>query len=96
MVPPIIPKDVLDDLCSRFLVNVPASERDDNVRLCFQIEQAHWFYMDYYVADHTLPDCVPIGQKDFIRLLLLELEHYANDNLYIVCAFCSVVSHVMS
>ena len=51
---PGIPKDVLDDLCSRFLVNLPSNERDDNIRICFQIEQAHWFYIDYYVVDVKL------------------------------------------
>ena len=30
--------EVLDDLCSRFLLNVPEEEREDVIRLCFQGE----------------------------------------------------------
>lgn len=37
-----IPDDVLDDLSSRFIVNMPFEERTDAVRVCFQLEQAHW------------------------------------------------------
>lgn len=44
----VIPIEVLDDLCSRFIINVPEVERKDVVRICFQIEQAHWFYIDFY------------------------------------------------
>nr|CAG4650221.1 EOG090X07NG [Sida crystallina] len=46
-----IPPDILDDLCSRFIVNVPVEERKDVVRLCFQIELAHWFYIDFYCME---------------------------------------------
>ena len=52
-----IPEEILDDLCSRFLLNIPATERDDMVRLMFQIELAHWFYIDFHrVEDPTLPE----------------------------------------
>ncbi|KAF6203976.1 hypothetical protein GE061_002314 [Apolygus lucorum] len=44
----IIPIDVLDDLCSRFIINVPEEERKNVIRICFQIELAHWFYIDFY------------------------------------------------
>ncbi|BES97306.1 unnamed protein product [Nesidiocoris tenuis] len=44
----VIPIDVLDDLCSRFIINVPEEERKNVIRICFQIEQAHWFYIDFY------------------------------------------------
>ena len=37
--------------CSRFIVNVPEEERKDLVRLCFQIELAHWFYIDFYCSE---------------------------------------------
>ncbi|XP_014300908.1 m7GpppN-mRNA hydrolase [Microplitis demolitor] len=46
-----IPLDILDDLSSRFIINVPEDERKDLVRICFQIELAHWFYLDFYCAD---------------------------------------------
>jgi hypothetical protein len=54
-------EDVLDDLSwyknsmltplnlinSRFIVNVPSEELASVPRICFQIEQAHWFYEDF-------------------------------------------------
>ncbi|GAA98458.1 uncharacterized protein L969DRAFT_17040 [Mixia osmundae IAM 14324] len=39
--------DVLDDLSSRFIVNLPAEELLSVERICFQVEQAHWFYEDF-------------------------------------------------
>lgn len=43
--------EVMDELQSRFLVNLPASELASSERLFFQIEQCYWFYEDFY-ADH--------------------------------------------
>lgn len=43
-----IPSGVLSDLCSRFIINVPEEERTDLIRIFFQIEIAHWFYLDFY------------------------------------------------
>ncbi|KAI8847951.1 Dcp2, box A domain-containing protein [Chytridium lagenaria] len=40
-------EDVLDDLQSRFIINVPEEELSSIERICFQIEQAHWFYEDF-------------------------------------------------
>nr|CAG4651895.1 EOG090X07NG [Triops cancriformis] len=59
-----IPSDILDDLGSRFIINVPEEERKDLVRVCFQIELAHWFYLDYYCSEErsTLKSC---GFKEF-------------------------------
>jgi len=37
---------VLEDICTRFLLNCPAEEYDSFERLFFQIEEAHWFYSD--------------------------------------------------
>ncbi|CAF1168766.1 unnamed protein product [Rotaria sordida] len=46
-----IPAKVLDDLCSRFIINIPAEQRDDLVRVLFAVELAHWFYIDFYCED---------------------------------------------
>lgn len=43
-----IPESILSDLCSRFIINVPEEERTDLIRIFFQIEIAHWFYLDFY------------------------------------------------
>nr|CAD7262894.1 unnamed protein product [Timema shepardi] len=59
-----IPLDILDDLSSRFIINVPEEERKDLIRICFQIELAHWFYLDFYCTEENkhLKTC---GMKDF-------------------------------
>ncbi|XP_059479699.1 m7GpppN-mRNA hydrolase [Neocloeon triangulifer] len=49
----LISPDILDDLASRFIINVPEEERKDIVRICFQIELAHWFYLDFYCNKHS-------------------------------------------
>lgn len=47
---------VLDDLCMRFLVNLPDVEYESFERLFFAIESAHWFYDDFFRAkDPSLP-----------------------------------------
>ena len=44
------------DLCSRFIVNLPKEELDSFERIFFQIEQAHWFYLDFCrEEDPSLP-----------------------------------------
>uniref|UniRef100_A0A1Q3FFG8 m7GpppN-mRNA hydrolase n=1 Tax=Culex tarsalis TaxID=7177 RepID=A0A1Q3FFG8_CULTA len=45
-----ISADILDDLGSRFIINVPVEERNNLIRICFQIELAHWFYLDFYCS----------------------------------------------
>eukprot|EP00047_Mylnosiga_fluctuans_P021947 m.111283 g.111283 ORF g.111283 m.111283 type:complete len:73 (-) comp9085_c0_seq3:117-335(-) len=41
-------EDVLHELSSRFLLNVSDEEFRDTIRIGFQMEQAHWWYIDYY------------------------------------------------
>ncbi|XP_054158244.1 m7GpppN-mRNA hydrolase-like [Oppia nitens] len=49
-----IPIEILDDLAARFIINIPQRERDDLIRLCFLIEQAHWHYLDFICPQHQL------------------------------------------
>lgn len=66
-----IPEDVVDDLCSRFIINIPQEERSDLVRVCFHIELAHWFYIDYYCAEQKqLPKC---QFREFSRIVFLNV-----------------------
>lgn len=44
----LITQEALDDLSSKFMINVPPEERGNLIRMCFQMEQAHWFYLDFY------------------------------------------------
>ncbi|XP_045500937.1 m7GpppN-mRNA hydrolase-like [Colias croceus] len=59
-----IPIDILDDLCSRFIINLPPEDRGNLVRICFQIELAHWFYLDYYCTDDSTR-LNPCGIREF-------------------------------
>ena len=47
--------DVLDDLSVRFIVNCPAEDAESFERVFFQIELAHWNYVDFYVPAYGLP-----------------------------------------
>uniref|UniRef100_A0A1I7XZJ4 mRNA-decapping enzyme 2 n=1 Tax=Steinernema glaseri TaxID=37863 RepID=A0A1I7XZJ4_9BILA len=43
-----IPEDALDDVSFRFINSLPDEEIDEPIRFCFQLEQAHWYYVDFY------------------------------------------------
>ena len=48
---------------SRFIINIPEEERQDLIRVFFQIELAHWFYLDFYCQEN--PELKARGIKDF-------------------------------
>lgn len=50
-------------MASRFIINVPVEERSNLIRICFQVELAHWFYLDFFCASED--DLVPCGIKLF-------------------------------
>lgn len=60
-----IPSDILDDLASRFIINVPDMELSNLIRICFQIELAHWFYLDFFCASDEEKKLHPCGIKQF-------------------------------
>lgn len=62
-----IPQEVLDSLCSRFILNIPTEESSDLVRAFFQIELAHWFYIDFYRVEQ--PSLPALGIRDFARII---------------------------
>lgn len=74
-----IPDDILNDLCSRFIINVPRSEQADTNRLMFQLEQAHWFYVDYYCSQPDTPTPLPVvtGVSDGRKLQQCGLRHFS-------------------
>ncbi|KAI5188623.1 mRNA-decapping enzyme subunit 2 [Nematocida sp. AWRm77] len=47
--------DTLNDLSGRFLLNLLPMEMNNPERLMFHVEEAHWFYEDYYKRKHNLP-----------------------------------------
>ncbi|KAI9777836.1 MAG: mRNA-decapping enzyme subunit 2 [Geoglossum umbratile] len=49
-------EDWLDDLCVRFIINLPQEELESVERICFQVEEAQWFYEDFIrPLDPNLP-----------------------------------------
>ncbi|GAB1320798.1 mRNA-decapping enzyme subunit 2 [Madurella fahalii] len=49
-------EDWLDDLCVRFIINLPKEDLSTVSRICFQVEEAQWFYEDFIrPLDPTLP-----------------------------------------
>lgn len=71
---------------SRFLINIPEEERKDVVRLCFQIETAHWFYVDFYRQEQ--PDLPTCGLKDFTRINILLLTVVVTINVIFELDIC--------
>uniref|UniRef100_A0A452E8X1 m7GpppN-mRNA hydrolase n=1 Tax=Capra hircus TaxID=9925 RepID=A0A452E8X1_CAPHI len=54
---------------TRFILHIPSEERDNAIRVCFQIELAHWFYLDFYMQNTPgLPQC---GIRDFAKADIL-------------------------
>ena len=47
-----VPVRILDELAVRFLINLPELEKTDLVRVCFQMELAHWFYIDFLLPQY--------------------------------------------
>ncbi|KAI1340483.1 hypothetical protein F5Y15DRAFT_378773 [Xylariaceae sp. FL0016] len=49
-------EDWLDDLCVRFIINLPREDLSSIERICFQIEEAQWYYEDFIrPLDPALP-----------------------------------------
>lgn len=60
-------EDALDDVSMRFIVNLPAEELSSVDRLFFQLQQGHWYYLDFYQSvDESLPY---LSFRDFTRLM---------------------------
>lgn len=50
-------EEIFEDLCSRFILNLPEDEKKTFRRLGFQLELAFWFYVDNYVSvEKGVPD----------------------------------------
>ncbi|TGZ68911.1 hypothetical protein CRM22_004019 [Opisthorchis felineus] len=78
---PLLPRHILVQLYTRFLLNLPNELKEECnrnfVRLFFELERAHWFYLDHFIEDPAVggvdmfglaeqlfkefPDIVPVG-----------------------------------
>ncbi|KAM7267674.1 hypothetical protein ACFE04_009840 [Oxalis oulophora] len=61
------PQELLDDLCSRFVLNVPEEDQQSFERILFLVEYAHWFYEDNSVENN--PSLKSFTLKEFTTLL---------------------------
>ncbi|KAG8390620.1 hypothetical protein BUALT_Bualt01G0102400 [Buddleja alternifolia] len=60
-------QELLDDLCSRFVLNVPKEDQQSFERILFLVEYAHWFYEDNTVEKN--PSLKSLTLKEFTSLL---------------------------
>ncbi|GAA5982507.1 hypothetical protein JCM10908_006677 [Rhodotorula pacifica] len=63
---------VLDDLAARFIVNLPPDELESMDRVCFQIEQAHWYYEDFIRPNASNPSALPSYNLKAFSLLMFK------------------------
>ncbi|KAJ7225523.1 Dcp2, box A domain-containing protein [Mycena pura] len=74
-------EEVLEDLSSRFILNLPEEELASLERICFQVEQAHWFYEDFIREQNPKFPSLPL--KKFSAMLFHAcplLHQWSNDH----------------
>ncbi|KAI0724579.1 DCP2-domain-containing protein [Cerioporus squamosus] len=74
--------EVLEDLSSRFILNLPEEELTSVERVCFQVEQAHWYYEDF-VREQNPNKFPSYTLKTFSEALFHAcplLAHWASDH----------------
>ncbi|TDL28424.1 DCP2-domain-containing protein [Rickenella mellea] len=74
-------EEVLEDLSSRFILNLPDEELASVERICFQVEQAHWFYEDFIREENPKFPTLPL--KKFSAMLFKAcpmLQQWSHDH----------------
>ncbi|PIL31939.1 hypothetical protein GSI_06643 [Ganoderma sinense ZZ0214-1] len=74
--------EVLEDLSSRFILNLPEEELASVARVCFQVEQAHWYYEDF-IREQNPSKFPSYTLKTFSEALFRAcplLTHWAEDH----------------
>ena len=70
-------EEVIEELSSRFILNLPDEELTSLERICFQVEQAHWYYEDFIREEnHKLPQ---LALKKFTEMMFAHcpvLQHW--------------------
>ncbi|CAK5125558.1 unnamed protein product [Meloidogyne enterolobii] len=54
------------------------SDKNDQIRVCFHIELAHWFYLDIYCPDNAEPpaeNCKKVGFHQFVRQVFYKCDY---------------------
>ncbi|KAJ2920206.1 hypothetical protein MD484_g233, partial [Candolleomyces efflorescens] len=70
-------EEILEDLSSRFILNLPDEELASLERVCFQVEQAHWFYEDFIREENR--NCHSLPLKKFTAMMFAAcpiLQHW--------------------
>lgn len=67
--------DWLDDLTVRFLLNLPSSELSSVPRLCFQVEEAQWYYEDFVRPAVAASGAPPLPSLPLRQFCLLLFQH---------------------
>ncbi|KAI8056798.1 Dcp2, box A domain-containing protein [Syncephalis plumigaleata] len=75
--------EVLDDLSSRFIINVPDEELASVERICFQVEQAHWYYEDFIREQN--PSLPSFSLKQFSAKNILYMTRIISHLLFRHC-----------
>merc|ERR1719183_353345 len=56
--------------CSlRFVINLPEERMRNGPRLCFELQEAFWFYLDY-LYDNAKKELPKLNQTNFVHLML--------------------------
>lgn len=72
---PLTLPEWLDDLTVRFLLNLPPSELSSVPRLCFQVEEAQWFYEDFVRPAVAAAGAPPLPALPLRQFCLLLFQH---------------------
>ncbi|PCH33658.1 DCP2-domain-containing protein [Wolfiporia cocos MD-104 SS10] len=75
-------EEVLEELSSRFILNLPDEELASLERVCFQVEQAHWYYEDF-IREQNPSKFPSYNLKTFSEALFRAcppLHHWAHDH----------------
>jgi len=59
--------------CLRFVVSLPDDILFEAPRLCFELQEAFWFYLDYFV-ENAKRDLPKLNQSNFVNLMLESSE----------------------
>ncbi|KAG2023506.1 DCP2 [Coprinopsis cinerea AmutBmut pab1-1] len=76
-------EEILEDLTSRFILNLPDEELASLERICFQVEQAHWYYDDFIREQN--PKCPSLPLKKFTAMMFTHcpiLQHWNHEEAF--------------
>ncbi|TFK30433.1 DCP2-domain-containing protein [Coprinopsis marcescibilis] len=76
-------EEIIEDLTSRFILNLPDEELASLERICFQVEQAHWYYEDFIREENPRYPSVPL--KKFTAMMFTTcpvLQHWNHEEAF--------------